>query len=87
MTPLKKARETRGWKLNDVVHRLQEHGCALDAANLSRLERQKQSASTDVAEKLCLVFGGELTELQILYPERFMDQAKDAPSEGAQQVA
>lgn len=74
MSPLRKARKHRGWRLHDVVTRLNEHGCTLDAGNLSRIERGQQTSSTVVAEKLCLVFGGELTELQILYPERFMEQ-------------
>ncbi|MDH1865708.1 MAG: helix-turn-helix transcriptional regulator [Pseudomonas sp.] len=74
MSPLRKARKQRGWRLQHVVDRLHEINCSLDTGNLSRIERGKQTASPGLAEKLCLVFGGELTELQILYPERFMDQ-------------
>lgn len=75
MSPLRKARKRRGWRLHDVVDRLREINCPVDMGNLSRIERGKQTASPALAEKLCLVFGGELTELQILYPERFMDPA------------
>ncbi|SDG86433.1 Helix-turn-helix [Pseudomonas flavescens] len=78
MTPLKKARLNRGWRLSDVATRLADHDCSLDAANISRIERDKQKASPSIAEKLCLAFGGELTELQILYPERFMEPAPKA---------
>lgn len=74
MSPLRKARKRRGWRLRDVVTRLSENNCTLDAGNLSRIERGEQTASPAMAEKICLVFGGELTELQILYPERFMEQ-------------
>lgn len=74
MSPLRKARQRRGWKLRDVVTRLGESNCTLDIGNLSRIERCEQTTSPAIAEKICLVFGGELTELQILYPERFMEQ-------------
>jgi len=52
--------------------------CSLDTGNLSRIERGKQTPSPVTAEKLCLVFGGELTEIQILYPERFAEEQAEA---------
>lgn len=75
MSPLRKARKQRGWRLQHVVERVRELGGRTDNGNLSRIERCRQTASPALAETLCLVFGGELTELQILYPERFMDRA------------
>lgn len=78
MSPLREARKRRGWTLQEVVARLIEQGCSLDTGNLSRIERGKQTASTTAAEKLCQVFGGELTELQILYPERFRKPPEQA---------
>lgn len=84
MSPLRKLRKQRGWRLQHVIDRLREMNCSLDTGNLSRIERCKQSASPAMAEKLCLVFGGELTELQILYPERFMEQPS---KEEAREVA
>ncbi|MNF02254.1 hypothetical protein D3C80_2013760 [compost metagenome] len=73
MTPLKKARTSRGWRLTDVVARLKELGEDTDTGNLSRVERGVQRPSATLAEQLCKVFEGALTELHILYPERFPD--------------
>ncbi|HEJ3062527.1 helix-turn-helix transcriptional regulator [Pseudomonas aeruginosa] len=74
MTPLKKARTKKGWRLADVIDRLRAIDCVIDTGNLSRVENGKQQASTALAEKLCQVFEGELTELHILYPERFTEK-------------
>lgn len=74
MTPLKKARTKKGWRLADVIDRLRAIDCVIDTGNLSRVENGKQQASTALAEKLCQVFEGELTELHILYPERFTER-------------
>ena len=41
------------------------------AGNISRLENGKQRASPDLAERLAKHFGYAITEIQILYPERF----------------
>lgn len=71
MTPLKQARKAKGWRLADLVDRLRAVDCDIDTGNLSRIENEKQQASTALAEKLCKVFDGELTELHILYPDRF----------------
>ena len=71
MTPLKQARQSRKWTLADVSARLAELGDRVDSGNLSRVERGTQRASASLAEKLVQVFGGELTEIHILYPERF----------------
>ena len=42
-----------------------------DAGNMSRIENGKQRASAELAEKLAKHFGYAITEIQILYPERF----------------
>lgn len=77
MSPLKRARLSRKWTLADVTARLAALGDRVDSGNLSRVERGTQRASTGLAEKLVLVFEGELTEIHILYPERFRDGSKD----------
>lgn len=79
MTPLKKARTGKGWTLTDVVSRLSELGDNTDTGNLSRIERGKQRASASLAESLCKVFGGQVTEIHILYPERFEDSPVALP--------
>ncbi len=71
MTPLKKARTERNWRLADVCDRLRDLGENIDTGNLSRIERCEQRASPTTAEKLVRVFDGDLTEIHILYPERF----------------
>lgn len=78
MTPLKQARILRRWTLADVSARLAQLGDQVDTGNLSRIERGAQRASTSLAESLCKVFNNEtqegveaLTEMHILYPERF----------------
>ncbi|MDH0639070.1 helix-turn-helix transcriptional regulator [Pseudomonas sp. GD03860] len=71
MSPLKRARLSRKWTLADVTARVAALGDRLDSGNLSRVERGEQKASTALAEKLVQVFDGELTEIHILYPERF----------------
>lgn len=72
MTPLKKARIAKGWTLAEVSDRLAATGAdRTDTGNLSRVERGEQRASTALAENLCRLFDGEITELHILYPERY----------------
>lgn len=78
MTPLKKARTGRRWTLADVSARLALIGDQVDTGNLSRIERGAQRASVALAENLCRVFEHELTEIHILYPERFVDTEEAA---------
>jgi transcriptional regulator with XRE-family HTH domain len=78
MTPLKRARLEKKWTLADVSARLVQIGDAIDSGNLSRIERGVQRASATLAESLCKVFGGEITEIHILYPERFPDSGEEA---------
>lgn len=66
-TPLRMAREQRRLTIQQVATSV-----GIDPGNLSRIERGKQVPSKDLAEKLCQVFGGEVTETQIIYPERFV---------------
>lgn len=78
MTPLKRARLEKKWTLADVQARLVQIGDAIDSGNLSRIERGVQRASATLAESLSKVFGGEITEIHILYPERFTDSGEEA---------
>lgn len=73
-TPLKKARKARGLTLAEVANAV-----GLDTGNLSRLENGKQSASTETAANLARFYSGEVTEMQILYPERFHDDHDEDP--------
>ena len=78
MSPLKKARIEKGWRLADVTARLASLGDSTDTGNLSRVERGKQRASAQLAENLCKVFEGRLTEIHVLYPERFESESSAA---------
>jgi transcriptional regulator with XRE-family HTH domain len=66
-TPLRLAREKREQTILEVATAI-----SLDAGNLSRIERGKQVASREVAERLAKHFDHEVTEIQILYPERYL---------------
>jgi len=77
MSPLKRARLSRNWTLVDVTVRLAALGDRVDSGNLSRVERGTQRASIGLAEKLVQVYEGDLTEIHILYPERFTSAGTD----------
>jgi len=64
-TPLRRVREKKGQTIVEVCRAV-----GADPGNLSRIENGKQKASTELAEKLANYFAPEITELEILYPER-----------------
>jgi putative transcriptional regulator len=65
-SPLRQVREAKGQTIVEVCNAV-----GIDPGNLSRIENGKQKPSTEVAEKLAKFFDGGITEMQILYPERF----------------
>lgn len=65
-TPLKALRISRSQTLHDTATAV-----GTDTGNLSRIENAKQRASPELAERLAKHFGYAITEIQILYPERF----------------
>ncbi|MCC8384611.1 helix-turn-helix domain-containing protein [Photorhabdus laumondii subsp. laumondii] len=66
-TPLRKIRIEKGLTISEV-----SRATSVDIGNLSRIERGVQSPSLDTAEKLSCYFKGEVSEMQILYPRRYM---------------
>nr|DAW17433.1 MAG TPA: helix-turn-helix domain protein [Caudoviricetes sp.] len=66
-SPLRNLRKSQGRTLSEVAGAIH-----LDVGNLSRIERGLQVASLDVAERLALFFKGEISELEILYPQRYL---------------
>lgn len=66
-TPLRKARLKAKMTIQEVASSIK-----CDPGNLSRMERGIQRPSPEVAERLARLFEEELTEIQILYPERFI---------------
>mgnify|MGYP003602772157 CR=1 FL=1 len=68
-TPLKKARIAKGLTLHEVAKRVDS-----DTGNISRIERGLQTPSKELITKLVGLFSDyEITEVHIIYPERFSD--------------
>jgi transcriptional regulator with XRE-family HTH domain len=65
-SPLKKARLKRELTLQQV-----SSAVGTDTGNLSRIERGIQIPSKELAEALVKFYDSEVTETQIIYPERF----------------
>lgn len=72
-SPLRQIRERKGQTIVEVSRAVQT-----DPGNLSRIENAKQNASPELAEKLVKHFAGEISEVEILYPQRYMANAVDA---------
>lgn len=72
-TPLRKMRVEKKLTISEVAVATQ-----LDVGNLSRIERGIQVPSLETAEKLSRFFKGKITEMQILYPQRYMKSADSA---------
>ncbi|WP_312464010.1 helix-turn-helix domain-containing protein [Pantoea endophytica] len=72
-TPLRKMRVEKKLTISEVAIATQ-----LDVGNLSRIERGMQVPSLETAEKLSRFFKGKITEMQILYPQRYMKSAETA---------
>lgn len=75
-SPLRKLRKSHGMTLLHVAT-----GVQVDPATLSRIERCEQVPSVELAERLALFFKGEISELHILYPNRFQ-VSEDSPGKG-----
>ncbi|MEQ5126438.1 helix-turn-helix transcriptional regulator [Providencia alcalifaciens] len=66
-TPLRKIRLEKKLTISEVANAIH-----CDVGNLSRLERGTQAASLELAERLARFYGDKITEMQILYPQRYM---------------
>lgn len=69
-SPLRRIRTARSLTLAEV-----SRAVGTDPANLSRIETMKQPASAELAEKLVAYYGSGITEIEVLYPERFVNGA------------
>ena len=75
-TPLRRIRRARKFTLKYIAEKIQT-----DTGNLSRIEQGKQ-ISVVLAERLAKFFDGEITEAEILYPDRYSERyAAPAPAE------
>ncbi|WP_293797444.1 helix-turn-helix transcriptional regulator [uncultured Pantoea sp.] len=68
-TPLRKMREANGLTISEVALAVQ-----IDVGNLSRIERGIQVTSIETAEKISQFFKGKISEMQILYPQRYVQE-------------
>jgi len=74
-SPLRLIRESKGQTIVEVGRAV-----SVDPGNLSRIENCKQKSSTELAEKLAKHFNHEITEIEILYPDRFVPSTPSASS-------
>ncbi|WP_313377976.1 helix-turn-helix domain-containing protein [Achromobacter insolitus] len=65
-TPLRRAREQRQLTIQQLAT-----AADMDPGNLSRIERGIQVPSKGLAEKLARALDGAVSEIEIIYPERF----------------
>ena len=72
-TPLRKMRVEKKLTIAEVAIATQ-----LDVGYLSRIERGMQVPSLETAEKLAKFFKGKISEMQILYPHRYMKATDSA---------
>lgn len=72
-SPLRNLRKSQCLTLSYVANLV-----GIDPANLSRIERGQQIASLDVAERLVKFYSGQIDELQILYPQRYVNPTGDS---------
>lgn len=70
ITPLRRVRERRGETLTQVANAL-----GVNQGNLSRIERGVHPPSKQLAIRLARHFRGEITEDQIIFPERYGEGA------------
>ena len=75
-SPLKQTRLNREQTLQFVADAV-----GIDTGGLSRIERGLQVPSKELAEKLVNHFDNEVTETQIIYPERFTTEPNVAASQ------
>lgn len=67
MTPLRTARIKKGLTQGQLAS-----ACGVSQAHISCIEKMTEQASPSLAEKIVKKLGGEVTEEQVLYPNRFV---------------
>ena len=72
-TPLSIAREARSITSAEVARSI---GC--DKSHYGRVEKGEVKPSPELAAKIAAFFGHVVTEMQILYPERYVTQNEAA---------
>ena len=71
LTPLRKLREARGVSQSEVAA-----ACGIDQPTYSKIEnKDSQYVSKKDIQALCRYFGSAITELHIMFPDRYPDYA------------
>lgn len=73
ITPLRFVRLKRGMSLSEVAD-----GVGTTPAQISNIEKAKHRPSAGLAERISAFFDGEVSEIEILFPERFVDKEQAA---------
>lgn len=74
-TPLRTIRKSNGDNLKGLKGKLGHIGCLSSISNLSLLERGKTWPSKFLVDSIVRIY--EISEMEILYPERFNKGNKD----------
>lgn len=72
VTPLRQEREKRGLTRTAVALELN-----IDNSHYSRIEKGQAAPSKKMAEEIARYFGHAVTEMQVMYPERYVIQDKE----------
>ncbi len=64
LTPLRKLREQHKLTITDL-----SQAVGIDVGNLSRMERGRQRASLERAQRIADYFQNEISAMEIIYPE------------------
>lgn len=75
-TPLQRVRQKRKLTQREVATKNE-----IDPGHYNRMEKGTEKITPANAEKLSLYFGGAVTELELLYPDRF--SRRSDPNEAA----
>ncbi len=67
---IRRRRKAVKWTLEDLAAEI-----GSDTGNLSRIERGEQVPSKELTDALVAYFEGEVTEMQIMWPERFVSES------------
>lgn len=78
-TPLRRAREKKGETTRAVAAAVD-----MDQSFYVRVEGGKKRVSPGLAERLALHFGNSVSEMEILYPERYIEAGARKPVQSQQ---
>lgn len=78
MTPLRYEREKRHLSVAQV-----SRDVGVDHSQYSKIELARLRATPAVAERIAKYFGHAVTEMQILYPERYLSRPTAGTGEAA----